>query len=60
MSAAFGCPEEAAAEVAAEAGDSAVLCANAGTPINVADRIVINSVGVFIAGFCQQPVTIGK
>jgi len=60
MSAAFGCPVGTAAELVAAAGDSAGLCANEGAAINVADRIVTNSLGIFMAGFCQRPTTIGK
>jgi hypothetical protein len=50
----------AAAELVAAAGDSPEVCANEGAAINVADRIVTNSVGIFMAGFCQRPVATGK
>jgi hypothetical protein len=60
ISCGFGWPLGAAAEVVAAAGDSAEVCANEGATINVVDRIVIKSVGIFMAGFCQRPTAIGK
>jgi len=56
----FGWPLGAAPELVAAAGDSPEVCANEGAAINVADRIVTNSVGIFMAGFCQGSVATGK
>jgi len=44
----------------ATAGDAAGLCANEGVAINVANRIVINGINVFMTGFCQGAVTRDK
>src|SRR6266480_2802111 len=64
ISCGFGWPVGAFAEAAlgldAPAGDAAVTCANEGAAINIANRIVTNSMGVFMDGFCQWLTTIGK
>jgi hypothetical protein len=44
----------------AAAGDSAGLCANELAAIKAANRIVINGIDIFMAGFCQCRVTGGK
>src|SRR6266487_1724977 len=56
ISCGFGWPPVAlaAAGEVATAGDSAGLCANDGSAINVANRIVSNDVNVFMAGSCQR------
>jgi glycerol-3-phosphate dehydrogenase len=56
----FGWPLGAAAELVATPGDSAEVCANEGAAINIADRIVINAMGIFMAGFCQHRTATGK
>src|SRR4029077_17293875 len=55
-----GAPAAAAAGEVATAGDTAGLCANEGSAISVANRIVINGINVFMTASCQRPVTSGK
>ena len=42
------------------AGDEALVWANEGVAINVAKRIVISEIDIFMGGLCQRGVTGGK
>lgn len=60
----FGWPPGAAGWAApgldAVTGDEAVVCANEGGAIKVANRIVINGINIFMTTSCQRLATTGK
>jgi hypothetical protein len=55
ISSGFGWPLEAAEEPVEVAGDEAVVCANEGAAINVANRIVASGIDIFMAPILPVP-----